>query len=165
MQFRLENPEHQKIAIHSVVEVFRGMEKNTYDNSTDEDIRANYCSLSPEELHANLQKIIVENNISLNNAYLQDSQDACIEMETGTGKNEDTLGNLIVKYKDNTVGVGSGFSDEQRHEIWNNKDNYIGRIAEVRYKDITHDKTTGKESLQFPTFVQFREEGKEISYA
>ena len=86
MQFRLENPEHQKIAIHSVVEVFRGMEKNTYDNSTDEDIRANYCSLSPEELHANLQKIIVENNISLNNAYLQDSQDACIEMETGTGK-------------------------------------------------------------------------------
>ena len=86
MQFRLENPEHQKIAIHSVVEVFRGMEKNTYDNSTDEDIRANYCSLSPEELHANIQKIIVENNISLNNAYLQDSQDACIEMETGTGK-------------------------------------------------------------------------------
>ena len=88
-----------------------------------------------------------------------------IGMETGTGKNENTLGNLIVKYKDNTVGVGSGFSDDQRHEIWNNKDNYIGRIAEVRYKDITHDKTTGKESLQFPTFVQFREEGKEVSYA
>ena len=86
MQFRLENPKHQKIAIHSVVEVFRGMEKNTYDNSTDEDIRANYCSLSPEELHANIQKIILENNISISNAYLQDSLDACIEMETGTGK-------------------------------------------------------------------------------
>lgn len=88
-----------------------------------------------------------------------------IGMETGTGKNENTLGNLIVEYKDNTVGVGSGFSDEQRHEIWNNKDAYIGRIAEVRYKEITHDKVTGKESLQFPTFVQFREEGKEVSYA
>lgn len=87
-----------------------------------------------------------------------------IGMETGTGKNENTLGNLIVQYKDNTVGVGSGFSDELRHKIWNNKDKYIGRIAEVRYKDITHDKGTGKESLQFPTFVQFREEEKEVSY-
>lgn len=88
-----------------------------------------------------------------------------IDMETGTGKNENILGNLIVKYKDNTVGVGSGFSDEQRHEIWANKDKYIGRIAEVKYKDITHDKNTGKESLQFPTFVQFREVGKGVSYA
>ena len=86
MQFRLENPEHQKIAIHSVVEVFRGMEKNTYDNSTDEDIRANYCSLSPKELYANIQRIIEENHISKSNANLQESQDACIEMETGTGK-------------------------------------------------------------------------------
>ena len=86
MQFRLENPEHQKIAIHSVVEVFRGMEKNTYDNSTDEDIRANYCSLSPKELYANIQRIIEENHISPSNANLQESQDACIEMETGTGK-------------------------------------------------------------------------------
>lgn len=35
MRFRLETPEHQQIAIHSVVEIFRGMEKNTYDNATD----------------------------------------------------------------------------------------------------------------------------------
>ena len=76
MQFRLENPEHQKIAIHSVVEVFRGMEKNTYDNSTDEDIRANYCSLPPKELYANIQRIIEENHISKSNANLQESQDA-----------------------------------------------------------------------------------------
>ena len=46
MIFKLETPEHQRTAIQSVVEVFRGMEKNTYDNATDEDIRANYCSLS-----------------------------------------------------------------------------------------------------------------------
>ena len=39
MVFKLETPEHQRIAIQSVVEVFRGMEKNTYDNATDEDIR------------------------------------------------------------------------------------------------------------------------------
>ena len=87
-----------------------------------------------------------------------------VDMQTGTGKNENTLGNLVVKYKDNFVGVGSGFSDEQRAEIWSNKEKYIGRIAEVKYKDITHDKGTGKESLQFPVFVRFREEGKKVSY-
>ena len=87
-----------------------------------------------------------------------------VDMQTGTGKNEHTLGNLVVKFKDNYVGVGSGFSDEQRNEIWNNKDKYIGRIAEVKYKDITKDKGTGKESLQFPVFVQFREAGKTVSY-
>ena len=61
MIFKLETPEHQRIAIQSVVEVFRGMEKNTYDNATDEDIRANYCSLSPKELYSNIHRIIEEN--------------------------------------------------------------------------------------------------------
>ncbi len=31
MKFKLENPPHQSAAIQSVVEVFRGMERNTYD--------------------------------------------------------------------------------------------------------------------------------------
>ena len=35
MRFRLETPEHQQIAIHIMVEIFCGMEKNTYDNATD----------------------------------------------------------------------------------------------------------------------------------
>lgn len=86
MKFELENPVHQRKAIDSVVEIFRGMEKNTYDNSTDEDIRANYCSLSPKELYANIQRVSQENNIPVSNAYLQEDSDACIEMETGTGK-------------------------------------------------------------------------------
>ena len=64
MIFKLETPEHQRTAIRSVVEVFRGMEKNTYDNATDEDIRANYCSLSLGALMANINKIAAENGIS-----------------------------------------------------------------------------------------------------
>ena len=86
MKFKLENPEHQRKAINSIVEIFRGMERNTYDNSTDEDIRANYCSLSSKELYANIQRVSQENNIPVSNAYLQEACDACIEMETGTGK-------------------------------------------------------------------------------
>lgn len=87
-----------------------------------------------------------------------------VGFETGTGKNEHTLGNIIVEYKDNTVGVGSGFTDEMRDWVWVNRDSLLGRVVEVKYKEITHDKVTGKESLQFPVFVQFREIGKDVSY-
>lgn len=98
MIFKLETPEHQKTAIKSVVEVFRGMEKNTYDNATDEDIRANYCSLSPEALFANIHRIIEENEIG--QPYYQESNDACIEMETGTGKTLTYLQSAYELYKE-----------------------------------------------------------------
>ena len=86
-----------------------------------------------------------------------------VGFEEGNGRFKNTLGALVVEYKDNTVGVG-GFTDTMRDKIWNNREQYLGSVAEVRYKEITHDKGTGKESLQFPTFVQFREKGKQISY-
>ena len=86
MTFKLETPEHQKAAIQSVVEVFRGMEKNTYDNATDEDIRANYCSLSLEALMVNINKIAAKNGVDPLQSNLQETRNACIEMETGTGK-------------------------------------------------------------------------------
>ena len=87
-----------------------------------------------------------------------------IDLEEGSGRLKNTLGAIVVKYKDNTVNVGSGFSDSLRKEIWSRKSDYIGRIAEVKYKEISKDKKSGKESLQFPVFISFRENGKEISY-
>lgn len=83
--------------------------------------------------------------------------------EAGEGKYEGVLGALIVQFKDNTVKVGSGLSDSQREEFWNIKEDLIGRVVEVKYKEITKDKTTGKESLQFPIFISLREIGKEVS--
>jgi DNA ligase-1 len=82
----------------------------------------------------------------------------------GDGRLKGTLGALVVDYKGNTVNVGSGFSDEQRKEFWENRDSMIGRVIEVKYKEITKNKDTGLESLQFPVFVSLREQGKEVSY-
>ena len=87
-----------------------------------------------------------------------------IGYEEGEGRLKGTLGSFVIDYKGNSVNVGSGYSDIQRGEFWSNKDNYIGRILEVKYKEESKDKTTGLTSLQFPTFVCIREEGKEISY-
>lgn len=87
-----------------------------------------------------------------------------IEVLEGDGRLKGTLGSLIVKYKNNTVNVGSGFDDETRAKFWEDRDNLIGRVIEVKYKEISKDKKTGLESLQFPIYVALREIGKNISY-
>ena len=78
------------------------------------------------------------------------------DVRCGDGKYKDVLGAFVVKFKDNEVSVGSGFSDEQRQYYWEHKDELIGKICEVKYKEISCDKKTGLESLQFPVFVGVR---------
>lgn len=79
-----------------------------------------------------------------------------VGFEEGTGKNKDSLGALLVKYKDNNiVKVGSGLSDELRDEVWKNKDLYVNKIAEIGYFEETENQNGGK-SLRFPTFKDFR---------
>ena len=47
------------------------------------------------------------------------------------------LGSLILEYKDGlTFKCGTGFSDAQRKEIWENKENYLGELAKVRYMSV-----------------------------
>lgn len=87
-----------------------------------------------------------------------------IGYEEGTGRLKGTLGSFVIDYKGNSVNVGSGYTDEQRVYFWNNRDSYIGRILEVKYKEESKDKKTKLISLQFPTFVCIREDGKEVSY-
>ena len=103
-----------------------------------------------------------KNLIKVKKFYTYDLE--VIGVEEGTGRNKGTLGSLVVKYKNNTVNVGSGFTDEERSYYWNNQDKIIGRVIEVKYKEITTDKKTGLESLQFPVYVGLRDNGKEVSY-
>lgn len=86
-----------------------------------------------------------------------------IGMEEGSGKLSGTLGALVLDYKGNEVRVGSGFTDDERRKIW-----YYGipngTLCEVKYKEISSDKNTGAESLQFPVFVRIRDDKEEVSY-
>lgn len=86
-----------------------------------------------------------------------------IDVLEGDGKYVGVLGSIVVNYKGNTVNVGSGFTDEQRKEYWKIKDELIGRIAQVKYKEVSKNKDTGLESLQFPVFEMLREKD-EVSY-
>ena len=100
--------------------------------------------------------------IKIKKFYTMDLQ--IIGILEGDGRLKGTAGAIAVKFSDNIVNVGSGFDDKSRDFIWRNREELIGRIAEVKYKEISKDKKTGLESLQFPVFVQIREIGKEISY-
>lgn len=82
----------------------------------------------------------------------------------GEGRLQRTLGSILVDYKGNQVGVGTGFTDAQRDDIWNNPEMALGALAEVKYKEISYDKNTGKQSLQFPVFIGLRSDKSDVSY-
>lgn len=77
----------------------------------------------------------------------------------GSGKFEDSLGAIVVLYTDrhgrqSYLGVGSGFTDAQRKEIWDHPARYIGRMVEIEcFGESTN--TAGTTSLNCPIFKRF----------
>jgi len=86
MELKLELLEYQETAIKSVVDVFDGSVKNTFDNTSIDGIRSNVCSLTPEQINENIKTVLKENALNEEVAKLIDEQELTIEMETGTGK-------------------------------------------------------------------------------
>lgn len=84
--------------------------------------------------------------------------------EEGSGRLSGVLGAFVLNYKGNEVRVGSGFTDEQRVQYWEHREEMTGVLCEVKYKEISYDKNTGAESLQFPVFVRLRTDKTEVSF-
>lgn len=82
-----------------------------------------------------------------------------VDLEIGTGRNAGRLGALVCEGVDNerriAVNVGSGFSDLDRQEFWNNKNKLIGQIVEICADAITKNQDHTY-SLRFPRFLRFR---------
>ncbi len=94
MDFKLEQLEYQQQAIQSVISVFKGQGKNTFDNACIEGIRSNIFSLTKDEILQNIKDIVIQNGIKEEAANIQQSNDVCVEMETGTANMNR---NLLVK--------------------------------------------------------------------
>ena len=86
MELKLENLPYQDVAIQSVIQVFEGTAKNTFDNACIEGIRSNVSQLTASQLSENIKAIAAENGIKPETARFTNDNDLCIEMETGTGK-------------------------------------------------------------------------------
>ena len=67
---------------------------------------------------------------------------------------------IIAEGEDNgkyfRLNIGSGFTDIQRQNFWNNKEKLIGKIVEVRADSISKSKDGDLWSLRFPRFKTFR---------
>lgn len=87
-----------------------------------------------------------------------------IGYEEGDGKYKGMLGAVIIDYKGNSVNVGSGFDEAERVELWKNPDRLIDKIATIKYKEVSKNKDTGLESLQFPVWNGLRLDKNEVSY-
>lgn len=77
-----------------------------------------------------------------------------VDILEGTGKFEGMMGALLTDYNGNKLGVGSGFTDAQRQEIWDNPDKYIGRSIEIETFGESKN-TLGEVSLNCPIFLRF----------
>lgn len=75
-----------------------------------------------------------------------------IGFEKGDGKYKETLGKVIIDVDGTQVGVGSGFSDTQRNDIWSNQSEYLGKQIEVQYQE----KIAKTGALRFPTVKSIR---------
>ena len=78
-----------------------------------------------------------------------------VDIFEGTGKYSSSAGGVIIQMPDSEVlvRVGSGFSDEQRDEIYADPDMFIGRMIEVKYHEVTPDG-----SLRHPRFYRWRDD-------
>jgi len=71
----------------------------------------------------------------------------------GEGDHEGMAGGIVVDFKGVKVRCGSGFDDETLTDMIKNPDEYIGKVAEIRYLEVTEDG-----SLRHPSFKDWRED-------
>lgn len=83
------------------------------------------------------------------------SQDCVITgMIEGEGKYVGMLGALVVRQENGvSCEVGTGFTDQMRKEFWDNKDDIIDKMIEVKYQELSPDSV-----MRFPVYMRFRDD-------
>lgn len=98
---------------------------------------------------------------------MQDADLKIIDVYEGTGKNANKLGGIIVEFiyngKHYQCECGSGFSDEERVDFWDNPAKIIGKIATIQFFEISKNDDRGF-GLRFPVWThRIRDDKNEIS--
>lgn len=104
------------------------------------------------------------NNGILKYKQVYDSEGIVRDIFEGQGEAKGTMGGIIVQYHDTTVRVGTGFTEEQRIDFWNNPDKIINKLAQYRYTSVSHNQNDDGVSLRFARFITLRNDKTEQSF-
>jgi hypothetical protein len=85
-----------------------------------------------------------------------------VDVQEGTGKYVGMLGAIVCQSgstdgKNITVSVGSGFNDDHRINLWNIRNELLGKIVVLKYNSRIQNKQGG-DSLFLPIFLEIRED-------
>lgn len=73
----------------------------------------------------------------------------------GTGKYAGMMGGFhLIQENGERCDCGSGFTDQDRQDMFACPESVIGRIVEIKYQNLSDDKV-----MRFPIFVRFRDNG------
>ena len=77
-----------------------------------------------------------------------------IDMEEGRNSFTGMMGKINVLQENGVkCGVGSGFTQADREVMWKHEDLVVGRLAEIKYQELTKDGV-----MRFPVFVRWRDD-------
>ena len=82
-------------------------------------------------------------------------------VEEGVEKTINCLSSISVEHKGNLVGVGSGFSLDQRKEFGDDHSKIVGKTITVQYFEESKNQD-GKYSLRFPVIKHVFENGRNL---
>lgn len=148
-------------SVKAIPELYRGNDMNVIDSLLDElvDVRGREGLMYyQDKVYENKR---TANILKVKKKYTSDLK--VIGFIEGNGKYKGKLGALVLDYKGYELGC-SGMSDEQRLEIWNNQDKYLGVIAEVEHEQQSTNEKGGL-SVEYPAFIQWRFDKNEVNYA
>ena len=80
-------------------------------------------------------------------------------IKDGVEVEEEMVSNITIEHKGNTVGVGSGFSMDERKKYFKNPELLVGKTVTIQYFEESKNKD-GEYSLRFPVLKHVYENGR-----
>jgi len=80
-------------------------------------------------------------------------------IKEGVEVEEEMVSNITIEHKGNTVGVGSGFSMDERKKYFKNPELLMGKTVTIQYFEESKNKD-GEYSLRFPVLKHVYENGR-----